>query len=108
MPAPISRPTVDRIIAMHEQGAVTAAEIARRLGLSPGTVSKYIRGHESERSVALAPAATLSEMDIAMFRALMDYAFRVVRCGACGTEAMLLRWSKSAACGGCGVRLPLR
>ena len=105
MPAKISKPTRKRIQEMYRGGARKTA-IAAELGISRDTVARYTAAVDRELELGDAPAAVLTEDDVAALRVLAQ----MVRKGACATcqkDMWYLRWSRMLLCDRCGAELEL-
>ncbi len=100
MPAKISRPVLERIKRLYEDG-MRISDIAGELGLCRGTVAKYVRAYEADRIVAGSPAAQLTDEEILKLRYMLARIVPVA-CPSCGERMYADRTADEGTCPSCG------
>ncbi len=103
MAASIPKIKIERFRALAAEGA-RVIDIAREVGVDRGTVSRYLTGDLVNESVVKAPAATLSERDVAMLRSLVNEVM-MFRCLQCKTVVLHLRSAWTVRCVACAAVL---
>ncbi len=106
MAARLSRPQREKIKNMHEAGMRQKA-IAADLGIARCTVARYVQGIESEVQVQRAPAATLTEREVARLRFLAGTVHEL-SCPSCSAGFMAKVEVVQGECPHCGAGWALR
>ncbi len=100
MPAKLSRPMQRRIRDLYREGA-KKKEIARQLGISRDSVSKYCGGVDQETGLLEAPAVLFSETEVRLLQGLVQL-LRKVRCSKCDWAIWFLAGTVAMDCPACG------